>query len=470
MKVPNALAIAIIPGCILSSCNVGPKYVKPETKVAAKFSGSKESGYKTDEAISKWWARFHDTQLTRYIEAALSNNQDLKIAAARVEEARALRSAERLDYFPTVRGEAGYTNRHQSLAQTGGLAIGPRSLEIYSAGFDATWELDLWGRVRRSDKAAKADVATAEAVRHDTMVSLTAELARAYLELRGLQNQLSVAQRNAENQRETLKLTESLLQGGRGTELDTSRARAQLNVTLAAIPTIESSISKDIHRVSVLTGQQPAVLEAELSKARPLPSISGTVNIGNPAALLRRRPDIEAAEKSLESATERVGVAVADLFPRVVFKGNAAIQANTFNGFGGNGIGNTSFGPGISWAAFDLGRVKAQIDAAGAKAKGQLASSEKVVLNALEETENSLVDFGRQRARREFLAEAAKASEQAAKLARERYQNGVADFLTVLDAERTMLEAQSQLAQSETVTATALVAIYKALGGGWEGR
>ncbi len=445
---------------------MGPKFKKPETSANGKFSGQKQGGYTSDAAVAEWWTRFHDSQLNGLIQRALAGNKDLQIAAARVQEAKALRNSVRLDYFPTVTSDAGYTNTQRGLAQSGGQLFGPRTVEIYSAGFEASWELDLWGRVRKLNKAARADVANAEAVRRDTMVILTAQVASSYLELRGLQNQLSVARRNSDNQGETLKLTESLLQGGRGTELDTSRARAQLNTTLAAIPVLEGAISKDIHRISVLIGEQPTVLERDLKRAKPMPSLPSLVRIGNPAELLRRRPDIEAAEKSLESATERVGVAVADLFPKVTFNGNASIQANML---GGSSSGATSFGPNISWAAFNLGRVKAQIDAAGARAQGQLASYEKTVLTALEETEDALVDYGRMRTRRNYLAEAAQASEQAVKLSRERFQNGVTDFLTVLDAERTMLLAQSELAASETNTATALISIYKALGGGWEG-
>lgn len=464
----NPRPFATLLACsLIAGCNVGPKYKKPETKVNAKFGGESQGGYKSEDAIVDWWRKFNDPQLNRFVSRALSNNPDLRIAAARVEEAKALRNSVRLDYFPTVTSRADYLNQRNSLAQTNGVDFGFRTVEIYGAGFDATWELDIWGRVRRSNKAARADVASAEAMRHDTMVILTSEVARAYLELRGQQNQLSVARRNAENQKETLKLTESLLQGGRGTELDTSRARAQLNTTLAAIPSIEANISRNIHRISVLIGEQPTVLQGQLAGPKPMPTLPGPVRIGNPAELLRRRPDVEAAEKALEAATERVGVAVAGLFPAVTFNGRAAIEANQL---AGPGSAATAFGPSISWPAFNLGRVQAQIEAVGARAKAQLASYEKTVLNALEETEDALVEYGRQRTRRDFLAEASKASEQAAKLARERYQNGVADFLTVLDAERTMLLAQSELAFSQTVTATALVAIYKALGGGWQGR
>ncbi|MEY4484145.1 MAG: hypothetical protein RL693_1597 [Verrucomicrobiota bacterium] len=448
----------------LSSCTVGPDYKEPETKVDATFGNAKKGSYTNDAVIAGWWKKFNDRQLNSLIELALANNHDLRIAAAHVEEAKALRSAARLDFFPTVTSSASYINQKLSRAQS---PLQSTS-EIYDGGFDASYEIDFWGRVRNNYRAALAQEESAEALRQDTMVLLTAEVARAYLELRGLQNQLSVAQRNSVNQRETLKLTESLLQGGRGTELDTARARAQLSNTLAAIPVIENSISKDMYRISVLVGSQPTALEGQLKTPKPMPTLPSIVRIGNPADLLRRRPDIRSAERLLDATTRRVGVATADLFPRVTFNGSAAIQAETFSGFGGAGIGATSFGPRITWPAFDMGRVKAQIRVSNARVEGQLATYEKTVLTALEETEDALVEFGLLRVRRNHLRDAATASEQAAKLARDRFQNGVADFLTVLDAERVMLEAQNQQAQSETATATSLVGIYKALGGGWE--
>lgn len=457
--------LGLIP-VLLSSCNVGPVFIKPETAVNPRFTNSNQGGYRNDAAVSAWWRKFNDAKLNSLIDRAFANNHDLRIAAARVDEARALRRVARFDYFPTVTSDASYLNQRNSITQS--FAGRSRSSELYDVGLDATYELDFWGRVRNNNKAALAELGTTEAVRNDTLVLLSAEVARNYLELRGLQNQLAVRQRNAANQRDTLKLTESLLQGGRGTELDTSRARAQLNQTLAAIPLIESAIRRNIHRLSVLSGEQPQVLLSDLLRARPLPSLPSIVRIGDPADLLRRRPDIRAAEFQLEAATARVGVATADLFPRVTFNGRVSLQAESFSGLGKSGADAYSFGPSINWAAFDLGRVKAQIDASKARNREQLATYEKTVLGALEETENALTEFGRQRARRNFLREASAASQQAAKLARERYQNGVADFLTVLDAERVMLEAESFQAESETATATSLVAIYKALGGGWE--
>ncbi|MEZ0387948.1 MAG: efflux transporter outer membrane subunit [Verrucomicrobium sp.] len=464
MNIRNLPAWHLLSVALLSSCAVGPNPKTPEVPVSGQFDNKNQGGYSATPTVSQWWRKYNDAKLNGLVDRAIANNLDLRIAAARVDEARALRNAVRYDYFPTVTSQGSYTNQRASRATS---APGQsRSSELYDAGLDATWELDFWGRVRRSNCAAKADVRAAEAAVEDAMVLLTAEVARTYLELRGLQNQLAVRRRNADNQAQTLKLTESLLQGGRGTELDTSRARAQLNSTLAAIPLIESLISQDIHRLSVLIGTTPSTLKPELSKPRPIPNLPSIVRIGNPADLLRRRPDIRAVESDLEAATHRVGVATADLFPRVTFNGSASIQAETLSG---PGSGAYNFGPRIFWSAFDLGRVKSQISAANARVDAQAATYYKTVLGALEETENALVEFGRQRARRNYLNEAASASEQAANLARERYQNGVADFLTVLDAERVLLEAQSLLAESQTATATSQVAIYKALGGGWEG-
>jgi outer membrane protein, multidrug efflux system len=413
-----------------------------------------------------WWRGFQDNTLNQLVDQALANNHDLRVATARLREARALRSETTFDRYPTVTSQASYTRQRLSEAVTP--AGGDRDIELYDAGFDASWELDFFGRVRRSIEASSAAVGAAEASRQDVMVSLLAEVARNYFELRGTQNQLAVAQRNAENQRQTLDLTIALLEGGRGTELDTSRAEAQLTSTLASIPPLETAVKQAIYRLGVLIGQQPTALELELSAPLPLPMLPTLVALGRPDDLLRRRPDIRVTERNLAAATADVGVATADLFPRVTFTGSVAVQTGSFLGFGKGGSDTFVLGPSIFWAAFDLGRVRARIRAADARTEAALAQYEQRVLVALEETENALVDFTRQQARRDLLQASAQASEKAVHLARQRYQFGVADFLTVLDAERTLLEAQDRLAESETRTATALVAVYKALGGGWE--
>jgi multidrug efflux system outer membrane protein len=279
---------------------------------------------------------------------------------------------------------------------------------------------------------------------------------------------LAVARSNVANERDTLDVAVAKSKAGRSTELDTARARAQLESTLASIPPLEAAVKHAIHRLGVLTGQPPTALEPELAPEAPIPPLPPLVNIGNPADLLRRRPDIRSAEGSLAAATARIGVETSDLFPRVTFNSNLGLQASEVSGLFKSGADTYSFGPSITWAALDLGHVLARIKAANARADAQLAAYEKTVLNALEETENALVDFGREQVRRDYLRQSDRSATQAMALARQRYEGGVDDFLPVLDAQRTQLSIQAQLAQSETRTATSLIAIYKALGGGWE--
>ncbi len=447
---------------------VGPDYKMPESKVDAAFASSDQDGFSSEEINVTWWRGFNDATLNRLVDVALSANHDLRIATANLLEARALRLQTEFDRYPTVTA-GGFFTKEQLSKATLPSSMARRDVKLYDAGFDANWELDFFGRVRRSIEAQSAEVEAAEATRRDVTVSLIAEVARNYFELRGTQHQLDVALRNATNQHQTLNLTVVLLEGGQGTELDTSRAREQWNSTLATIPRLQAALQRAIYRLSVLTGQQPRALFSELYEPAPLADYSKPITIGKPEELLRRRPDIRFAERSLAAATARIGVATADLFPRVTLIGNAAFEASTFSGLGDSGSGTYSFGPTIRWAAvFDYGRVRARILAADARAEANLAFYEKTVLTALEETENALVGFSRERARRDFLRAAADASEKAATLARQRFQEGATDFLTVLDSERRLLEAQENLAQSETSTSTALVALYKALGGGWE--
>lgn len=341
-----------------------------------------------------------------------------------------------------------------------------REGELYDAGFDAAWELDLFGRVRRSVEVAKAGLEATEASRLDVLVSVTAEVARNYFELRGFQNQLAVARTNASVQGQTLALTESLLNGGRGTEFDVSRSRSLFSLTRSTIPPLEASIRKTLYRLAVLTGHQPGTMSMDLAEPAPLPIGTPTLAVNNPESLLRRRPDIRVAERSLAAATAGIGVLTADLFPRVTFVGSVGLQADTFAGLGKAGADHWNFGPRITWAALDLGRVRARIRAADARAEASLAFYERTVLRALEETEGALAEFSLEQERQRYLLDSAGASHRAAALAKQRFEEGAADFLSVLDAQRTLLESQDRLAASQTRTVTALVAVYKALGGG----
>jgi multidrug efflux system outer membrane protein len=458
------LLLLFLPGCA-----VGPNYHQPKTEVNTAFGNGSQTNLSSAETVVEWWRAFDDDKLQRLVDQALAANQDLRIATARVREARALHTQAVADELPVVTGNAGYTKSLTSVDATPfPLTREQRELELFNLGFDATWELDIFGGVRRSIQAAGAEVSVAQANRQDVLVTIIAEVARNYFELRGAQHQLDVATKNAQNQRETLDVTVAKFGAGLATELDAAQARAQLNATLAAIPPIEGAIKHAIYRLGVLVGQQPTALEPDLTQPKPIPALPALVTIGDPAALLRRRPDVRAAEGALAAATARIGVQTASLFPRVFFNGNLGFNANTIDRIGQPGTDTYSFGPQITWAALDLGHVLARIHAAHANADAQLASYEKTVLTALEETENALVDFGREQVRRNYLRKSADSAVAATALARQRYIGGIADFLPVLDAERTQLEIEAQLAQSETRTATSLVALYKALGGGWE--
>jgi multidrug efflux system outer membrane protein len=452
----------------LAACAVGPDYEKPATDAGPAFANADLPEFRASGVESAWWKQFDNPQLSRLIELAVRNNRDLRTAEANLREARALFLEAGLDLLPHVTTHAAYATQRRSLDALNRRNFVPRDLKLYNVGFDAFWEVDLFGRLRRNTEARAAEIESAEAERRDLIVSVVSEVARNYFELRGHQNQLQVARKNAENQTRTLELTQARLEAGRGTELDTSRAKAQLDTTLASIPPIESLIRQDIHRIGVLTGQLPAALVGELSTPAPLPKIPDLVRIGNPTELLRRRPDIRAVERNLASATAAIGVATADLFPRVTFNGTLALEASSLTGLGAANSDAYNFGPRITWAALNLGQVYARIQAADASAEATLAQYEQTVLNALEETENALVNYNRVRVRQALLASAAAASEQAYRLAHLRFEEGITDFLTVLDTEQRLLEDQRQLAQSETATATALVALYKSLGGGWE--
>ncbi len=454
----------LISCALLSGCVVGPRYSQPATDVPGKFA-SKAAGTVSADVEAEWWRRLNDSQLNGLIRDAEARNLDLKVAEARLKEARALFREARFDLFPTVTSEAGYTNTRESKARSFSGKAG--SSELHEVALDATWELDFFGRVRRSIQAARATEEAVAAQRDALLIDLRSEVAINYLLVRGAQAQLDVAQQNATNQAESLRVAEASLNGGRGTQLDVARARAQWNTTLATVPQFHANIDHASHRIAVLCGVPPSQLRSKLESPKPLPQTPSRISLSKPADVLRHRPDIRVAERNLAAATERVGIATADLFPRVTFNGSVGLEGQTLSAMGRAGNGAYSFGPRLTWAAFDLGRVRQQIAAAGARAEGALAQYEQTVLQALEEAENALTSYERERQRLGYLREAAKSAEEAAKLARERYKDGVASFLDVLEAERAALVAQSDVVASQTRVASAWVSIYKAMGGGW---
>jgi outer membrane protein, multidrug efflux system len=451
----------------LAGCAVGPSYHEPQQSVPDRFGNASQPSIGEGEVVAQFWTLLNDPVLDRLVSDALAANKDLAQAAGNLRASRAAARLTGFDQYPTVTAGGAYQRTRESSHQLPGATVEQRTIDTYDVGFDAFWELDFFGRVRRSKEAARAEAGAAEANLRDAIVIVTAEVARNYCVLRGLQDQLTVAERNEANQRQTLQLTQTRLDAGRGTQLDVARAAAQLATTESTIPPLRISIATTVHRLSVLTGRQPNVLLPELSASAPMPTLPTLNAIGGPEALLRRRPDVRVAERSLAAATARIGVSVADLFPRITFIGSASYNAGTWQNVGSADSQSYSLGPSITWAAFDLGRVRARIDSARAGADVALAGYEAAVLNALEDTENSLVSYGESQRREATLERAATQSTTAARLARQRFEGGLSDFLSVLQAERDALAAEDSLAQGRTQTATSLIAVYKALGGGW---
>jgi multidrug efflux system outer membrane protein len=465
MRPPRAASLLAL--LLAAGCEVGPDYAPPKTESPAGYEFA-APGLTAEPAVVQWWRTFEDPILNDLIDRAVTGNRDVKTATALLRETRALYDLDRFDLAPTVTASAGYTRQLTSDAILPGATRDQRTFGFWSAGFDATWEVDLFGRIRRSNEAAFAEVGVADASRRDVLVTLLAEVARNYFEYRGARFQLEVAKRNAANQEESLNFVTARFNAGRGTELDVSRARAELQSTRALIPPIEADAIRAKNRVAVLLGETPTRFVLNAPPPAALDKLPPLVAVGRPEDLLRRRPDIRQAERSLASATARIGVATADLFPRLTFSGTFGPQAVTVPSLFKAGAAAYSFGPQLSWAAFDLGRVAARIRASEAHADAELNRYQQTVLLALEDTENALVLLSRTRDRRDALVGAVASSERAAELAEARYQGGAVDYLSVLDAQRTVLSFQLQLSESQTRTITSLIALYKAVGGGWE--
>jgi len=393
-KLPIGLLVGAA-AATLCACAVGPNYQRPVTPVSPQFANLGQPGFNGADVEAKFWTLFNDPKLDKLVNDALAANKDLQRARANLRASRAARRLAGFDLFPTVTAAGSYTHARASRNQLPAFISEDRTLDSVDVGFDAFWELDFFGRVRRGIQAARAEEQASVASLRDAQVTVTAEVARNYFVLRGLQEQLAVAVRNADNQTQTLRVTQARLEAGRGTELDSARAEAQLKTTLASIPLLESSTATTIYRLSVLTGRLPDALTTELQTAEPLGDLPPLNAVGDPATLLRRRPDIRVAERSLAASTARIGVAIGDLFPKVTFTGSIGYNAATFRGIGKTGSDTYSVGPGISWAAFDLGRVGARIKIAHAQADADLAAYEASVLGALEETEGALVTYGK---------------------------------------------------------------------------
>ena len=467
MKHLSILAVA----SLLAACAVGPEFKPPVIPPAALVNAHSTAGAPlvAQSPDGLWWQQFDDPVLNGLVARALGSNLDLKMAVTRVHAARAAFGGAETDYAPHVPLTAGYAH---SKEQVPGFGTQRFDAESYTVGFDAAWELDLFGHVRRSVEAARGDLAAEAEDLQSAGVTVAAEVARNYFSLRSAQQQIRVAHENLANQQEAVRLTTLRFESGRGTELDVQSSRARLKATEALLPPLATSEAAARYRLAVLLGQHPGALDAELAPvpvpayAKALPIGAGGDQVGN---LLRGRPDVRAAERRLAAATARVGVATADLFPRVSVSGFVGFLSGDFKHLLSSSTGVDarawSVAPTVSWPALDYGSVRAQLRHAQADADGALVNYQKTVLNALEETENAFVGYRDQQSRLMSLVEQAQASRRAADLAAVQYREGVSDFLTLLDAQRTQLSAESAVAETEGDVNISVVGIYKALGG-----
>jgi multidrug efflux system outer membrane protein len=441
-------------------CAVGPHYKAPQP-AAAQFRAADPKLLAEAPLDARWWNQFEDPVLDSLMDRALAANNSIRIARARLAESRAVFDERKLDRVPTVPVDGSY---QYSKEQIPGFGDQRQVVNTFRSGFDAFWEVDLFGRVRHGVAAARADNQAVEADLRDVQVTVVAELARNYFELRGAQWRLAVAERSLNNQRETLRLTQLRRDAGVGEEQDVASAAARVAAIEASIPSIEFEVTRAEYHVAVLTGTRPGELNADLSP-RAYPAIAKVLPIGNPGELLQRRPDVRAAERRLAAATERQGIASASLFPQVSVSGFVGFLAGRGSTFFTADSRAYSISPGLSWSAFDLGRARARVRGSNAATEEALATYEETVLRALEETESSFASYHAEQARLIKLNDQARESKRAADIARLRYREGVIDFLSLLDAERTQLQAEDAVAQSERDVYVAVIAMYKALGG-----
>jgi len=522
MSHANARSIGILcipaAGALLAAgCMVGPDYHAPRMDVPRGWVGTstapttQQSITTQQEAqVAQWWTSFNDPILDSLIARAVESNLDLRQATARILQARAARGVVSAGLWPTLDGAASFRRSRSGSLSTGGgsgggagatgggasgggsatgagsvtpaVATGssgssggssvsttPKPRNFYQAGLDAAWELDLFGGVRRGIEAADADIAATVEDRRAVLVTLTSEVALNYVQLRGLQQQIEIAKRNLEAQRASLRITQERFKAGeKTTRLDVANAEAQVATTQSGIPLLEATAQQTIYTLGVLLGREPGALLAELTPAKAIPSTPPAIPVGLPSDLLRRRPDIRSAEAQLHAATARIGVATADLFPRFSLTGSGGLQSSTLKTFGNWDGHFWSVGPSVSWTIFDAGRIFSNIRVQDALTQQALIAWQRTVLTALQDVESALVAYEKEQQRRDALIKAVMANRIAVEEARKLYLAGETDFLNVLSAQRALLASEDALAQSDRSIASDLIAIYKALGGGWE--
>jgi len=452
---------------ILCGCAVGPDYHRPVTAAPATWAEPDGQGVDSGKpAAAAWWTTLGDPVLDSLIARAVDANHDLRIAEARVREALARRGVTAADLGPAVNADGSASRKRRSSTTSG--SFGPLENSNFQLGFDMSWELDFWGRIRRSVEAADAEIGSARFDRDAVLVTLLGEVGRNYVELRGFQQRRAVSLKNIEVQASALDLTRKRFEAGLTSELDVQQAATQLASTRSTLPTLEAGEQRSVHRLSVLLGRDPGALKEELKPVAEIPADPAQVPIGLPSELLERRPDINKAERDLAAATARIGVATAELFPRINLAGSLGLQSGRADDLFNAGSRFWSIGPGLSWPVLDWGRIRANIRVQDARTEQALMAYERVILTSFEEVENALVDYNKERQRRAALEDAVTASRRAVELAQKQYTSGLRDFLNVLTTQRAQFEAEDQLVASRQRVAASLIALYKALGGGWD--
>ncbi len=475
---PLLLALAIL-GPLLAGCVVGPDYAAPPLAMPSQFAGATRAQTLRPAELHAWWRRLRDPVLDRLVTEAVANNLDVATAKAKIRQARATRAEQVATLFPTLTGSGSVTRQQNATTgssgsetitvDTSGVSGTSTPYTQWTGGFDASWEMDLFGANQRSLEAADRGVEAAQEQLRDALVTLIGDLATYYVQARGYQARIDLATRTAASQRETAALTQRKYDAGSTSAVDVAKATAQAASTEADIPTLRISYAQAVHRLGILVGREPAALLGQMQRSAPIPAPRLPIATGVPADILSARPDVRAAERQLAQATASIGNAQAQLYPSVSLTGSLATNALRAGDLGKGSTISWSFGPQLSLPIFNAGSLQAAVDLAAAQRDQYYVALKASVLTALEDVENALVALSQERVRASRLSEAAGSYGTAARLSRAQYQAGSSTFLDVLDAERSLYTAQDSLLQSRVLIATDYIALQKALGGGWDG-
>jgi NodT family efflux transporter outer membrane factor (OMF) lipoprotein len=455
---------------LLAGCTVGPDYHPPKPAVPAQWVSPQPPGETNSPAAEAgWWKSFHDAELDSLARRAAQSNLNIRMAAARLGEARAASRVVSAALGPALDASGSYARERYSANGFPPFPPGiPLDADVYQAGFDASWELDVFGGRRRAVQAARAELAAAEYSRRDVLITVLGEVAREYVAARAFQRRLAVVTSNIDVQQQILALTQELFAKGLTGELDVEEAKALLATTQAQVPALQTGFSEAVYHLGLLLGQPPGALLEELNTIKPIPVAPPAVPAGLPSDLLQRRPDVRQAERELAAATARVGLAASDLYPKVSLTGAVGLQSISASDWFTAGSRFWTAGPTVQWRLFDTGRIRAMVRVQNARVEQALAAYEQSMLSAFTDVETALTAYAREQIRRQSLAQAAQASERSITLATDLYQHGLADYLRVLEAQRSLDQSQDALAQSDQAVSSDLIALYKALGGGWE--